>query len=107
MGHEYRNKITVKVFVIRYLDSVIQQIPENLVMTAAAPATEHLPKIFNERKTHYLPDDQVHNFHHTVKQLMFMSTRAQQDIYTSVELLTKRVQKPYKDDWVNLKCPLK
>ena len=50
MGHEYRNKITVKVFVIRYLDSVIQQIPENLVTTAAAPATEHLPKIFNERK---------------------------------------------------------
>ena len=38
---------------------------------------------------------------------MFMSTRKCKYIHTAVELLTMRVEKPYKEYWVKLKRVLK
>jgi hypothetical protein len=42
-------------------------------------------------------------FHHTTAQLLFMATRACQDIQTTVAFLITRVKKPDKDDWGKLK----
>jgi hypothetical protein len=42
-------------------------------------------------------------FHHTTAQLLFMATRARQDIQTIVSFLMTRVKKPDKDDWGKLK----
>ncbi len=46
-------------------------------------------------------------FHHTVAQVLFMSTKARQDIQTVVAFLTTRVTSPDKVDWGKLKQVLK
>ena len=78
---------------IKYLDSVIQELPEKVGMTAATLAAEHLFTVLDEVKTQYLPEDQAHTFHHTVSHLLLMSYRASQDIHTEVALLNKSVNK--------------
>jgi hypothetical protein len=42
-------------------------------------------------------------FHLTTAQLLFMATRAHQDIQTTVDFLTRRVKKTKEDDWGKLK----
>jgi hypothetical protein len=42
-----------------------------------------------------------------VAQLLFMSTRARQDIQTAVAFLTTRVKNPDENDWGKLKRVLK
>jgi hypothetical protein len=46
-------------------------------------------------------------FHHSVAQLLFVSTRVRRDIQTVVAFLTTRVKKPDEDDWGKLKRLLK
>ena len=48
---------TVKVFIINDLDSLLQELPENLGANAATPQYDHLFKISNESETQYLPED--------------------------------------------------
>ena len=102
-----RKQGTVKLFMIKYLDSMLQESPEYLGMTAATPIADHFFTVRNEGKKQYLPENQAHNLYQKVAQKMFMSTRECQYIHTSVELLTMRVKKPYKEDWVKLKRVLK
>ena len=52
-------------------------------------------------------DDLATAFHHTVAQLLFMSSRAQRDIQTGVAFLTTRVKLPDEDDRRKLKYVLK
>ena len=87
----------------KYLDSVLQEFPENLGTTAATPKTDHLFMVRDEGKKRYLLEDYSQIFHHTVSQLLFMSDIYLRDIQTEVELLTMRVKKPDKDDWGKLK----
>jgi hypothetical protein len=54
-----------------------------------------------------LKENQALAFHHTVAQLLFMCTRAQQDIQTAVAFFTTRMKNPDKDDWGKLKRILK
>jgi hypothetical protein len=54
-----------------------------------------------------LDKDRMLAFHHTVAQLLFMSTQARQDIQTTVVFLTTRVKPPDEDDWGKLKRVLK
>jgi hypothetical protein len=54
-----------------------------------------------------LEEEQVLAFHHTVAQLLFMATRARQDIQTTVAFLTTRVKKPDEDNWGVFKRVLK
>ena len=51
----YIDQETVKLSMIKYLYSVLQELPENLGATKVSPAAEHLFKVCNERKTQYLP----------------------------------------------------
>ena len=60
---------------IEYLDSVLQEFPEQLGTTAATPAAEHLFMVWDEGKTQHLSKDQEQTFHHTVLQLLSMSSR--------------------------------
>ena len=57
----------------KYLDSVLQEFPENLGTTAATPKTDHLFTVRDEGKKRYLLEDYSQIFHHTVSQLLFMS----------------------------------
>ena len=46
---------TVKLYMIKYLYSVVQELPYYLVTTAVTLADDHLLKVQNEGKTQYLP----------------------------------------------------
>ena len=76
---------------------------DNLVPAAATPEVDHLITVRDEGKTHYLPEEQAHTFHHTVAKIMFMSDRARRDIPTTVELLTTQGKKPGEEKLVKLK----
>ncbi len=67
----------------------------------------HLFEIRDKKETRPLGEEQALAFHHTVAQLLFMATRARQDIQTAVAFLTTRVKNPDKDDWGKLKRVLK
>ena len=60
-----------------------------------------------ENEARYVPEDQTQQFHYTVAQLFFLSTRSQRDIQTAVLFLTTRVKKPDEDDWFKLRRVLK
>ena len=51
---DYIKQGTVKLFMIKYLDSVLQEFPENFGVTSATLAAEHLFKVRNESKIKYL-----------------------------------------------------
>ena len=70
----------VKVFMIRYIYSVLQKFPDNMVETESTPAADHLFKLHNESETQYLPEDQSQTFYHTVSQLLFMISVSLRDI---------------------------
>ena len=61
---------------IIYLDIVLQKFLGHMGVTASTPGTEHLFKKHNEKKTQYLPGYQAQTFHHTVAQMVLMSSRA-------------------------------
>jgi hypothetical protein len=54
-----------------------------------------------------LEEERALAFHHMVAQLLFMLTRARQDIQAVVAFLTTRVKCPDEDDWGKLKQVLK
>ena len=72
---EYSKQGTLKLSMIKYVYSVLQEFPEYLGATTSTPAADHLFKVRNESETRYLIEDQAQNFHHTVAQLLFMSAR--------------------------------
>ena len=67
----------------------------------------HLFEIRDKKETRPLGEEQALAFHHTVAQLLFMATRARQDIQTALAFLTTRVKNPDEDDWGKLKQVLK
>jgi hypothetical protein len=54
-----------------------------------------------------LGEEQAREFHHSVAQLLFATTRAKKDIQHTVAFLTTRVKSPDKDDWMKLEQLLK
>ena len=72
---------------------------DNLVPAAATPEVDHLITVRDEGKTHYLPEEQAHTFHHILSQLISISVRSLQDIQTTVAFLATRVNNTDKYDW--------
>jgi hypothetical protein len=91
----------------KYLKNVIDEFPELIRGRAAMPAHDKLFMIRDKKEMQKLSEEQALAFHHTVAQLLFMATRARQDIQTAVAFLMKRVKSPDKDDWGKLKRVLK
>ena len=62
------------------MEEINNNIPEVVgIFTAATPAADHLFQVRNKDKANILPEGQAINFHHTVSQLSFVSTRACRD----------------------------
>ena len=55
MDLAYSKQGTMKLSMIKYLDTVLQDFPENLGLTAVTLAVAHLFKVRNDVKTKYLP----------------------------------------------------
>ena len=78
---------------------------------ASSPASDHLFEVCDaeemEKLGKFLSKSQAKDFHHSVAQLLFISTWVQRDIQTAVAFLTTRVKRPDEDDWGKLKRLLK
>jgi hypothetical protein len=104
---EFNEDGTLGVSMINYLKNVINEFPEMIKGRAATPAHDKLFVIRDKEEVRPLVEDQAFAFHHTVAQLLFMATRARQDIQATVAFLTTRVNSPDEDDWGKLKRVLK
>ena len=111
MDLDYSEKGVVKLSMIKQLEKVFADFPEDLGKATSTPASDHLFQVRDaeetEREGKYLPADKVSQFHHTVAQLLFICCRVRRDIQTAVSFLMTRVKKPDEDDWGKLKRVLK
>jgi hypothetical protein len=97
----------LEVSMFKYLNNVIEDFPEIICGRVATPAHDKLFEVRDDEEARKLNKEQALAFHHTVTQLLFMTTRARQDIQTAVAFLTTRVKSPDEDDWGKLKRVLK
>jgi hypothetical protein len=104
---EFTEEGTLEVSMFKYIQNVIKEFPKKITGQAAMPAAAHLFEIRDKKKARLLGEEQALAFHYTVAQLLFMATRARQDIQTAVAFLTTRVKNPDKDNWGKLKQVLK
>ncbi len=95
---EFRKDRTLGVSMIPYLKNVIAEFPEVISGKLRTPAADHLFKIRDEKDATPLEEERALAFHHTVAQLLSMSTRARRDIQTAVAFLTTQVKDPDKDE---------
>ena len=107
MDLDYTTPGVLKLSMIPYVKKIIDEIPEELGKCATTPAANHLFQVREESETKPLPEEQGNIFHHTVAQLLFVTTRVRRDIQTAVAFLTTRVKKPDEDDWGKLKRVLR
>jgi hypothetical protein len=98
---------SLEVSMVKYLNYVIEGHPEMIPGKSPTPAGDRLFYIQDEKDAKPLYEERAMAFHHTTAQLLFMATRARQDIQTKVAFLTTRVKKPNKDDWGKLKRVLR
>ncbi len=104
---EFNKDSTLDVSMFKYLHDIIDGFPEVIRGRSATPVAAHLFEIRDKKEAQALKEEQALAFHHMVAQLLFMATRARQDIQTAVAFLTTRVMNPDKDDWGKLKQVLK
>ena len=90
---DYINKVTMKLSMIKYLDSALQWLSNHFGVTTTTSSAYYLFKVRNEIKTHYLTEDQAQSFRHTLSQLMFVSATEIWYIQTKVKFLTTHVKK--------------
>jgi hypothetical protein len=65
---------------IKYLQNFIKDFSELITGRAATPAADHLFNVRDEKETRVSEEEWALVFHRMVTQLLFMSTRARQDI---------------------------
>ena len=94
MDFEFMNNGSLEVSMFKYLDSIIDEFPELITGKAAAPAADHMFSVRDADKVKYLPEEKSIAFHHTIAQLIFLSSRVRRDKQTAVSFLTTRVEKP-------------
>jgi hypothetical protein len=107
MDMEFNDNGTLGMSMIMYLKNVIEGFLEEIKGKAARPAANHLFTVRDKKETRVLEKERALVFHHMVAQLLFVCTRARQDIQAAVVFLTTRVKEPDKDDWGKLKRVLK
>ena len=111
VDHDYSEKGAVKLSMMKHLDKIFNDFPDEIGKPSLTPASENLFRIRdpeeNDKLKKWLEPERAKAFHHSVAQLLFVSTRVRRDIQTAVAFLTTRVKKPDEDDWGKLKRLLK
>ncbi len=92
---------------VAYINEILANFPEVIEGAAGSPTPNNLFLVQDDTQAIKLPEEQAVNFHHTVVQLLFLSTKAQRDIQVAIALLTTRVKHPEEDNWGKLKQVLK
>ena len=88
---------------IKYLQKIIDEWPEELSSTKINPANNTLFTIRDDKDRVILPKEKAQQFHRTTAQLLFLTMRARPDVQTGVSFLTTRVKEPDEDDWGKLR----
>jgi hypothetical protein len=91
MIFNYSKNRKVMINMIEYIKNIITDFPEEITAVQTSPAADHLFTVRDESLAKPLPEEQTRAFHHTMAQLLFLSTRAQQDIQPAMAFLTTRV----------------
>jgi hypothetical protein len=111
VDHDYSEKGVVKLSMMKHIDKILEDFPEDIGKDASSPASDHLFEVRDEEEIEKLGKslckERAKDFHHSVAQLLFVSTRVRRDIQTVVAFLTTRVKRPDEDDWGKLKRVLK
>eukprot|EP00956_Cyclotella_meneghiniana_P035517 scaffold115573_cov38-Cyclotella_meneghiniana.AAC.1 len=107
VDHDYSEKGVVKLSMINHLEKIFSDFPEEIGKGVSTPASDHLFEVRDpeecERLGKFLDDEKKKAFHHTVAQILFVSTRVRRDVQTVVAFLTTRTKKPDEDDWGKLR----
>jgi hypothetical protein len=98
-----KGKVKVMINMIEYIKNIIADFPETITAIRTSSAADHLFTMRDKSLAKPLPEEQARAFHHMMAQLLFLSTRAQQDIQPAMAFLITRVQCPDKDDWGKVK----
>ena len=96
MTLDFRTQDKMKVSMYKFIEDMLNEIPNDMKGVAATPAVDHLFKV-NDAPI-YLDKDRASTFHHLVAKCLFLCKRARPDIHPTVAFLTTRVQKPDIDD---------
>jgi hypothetical protein len=100
MKFDFSTKGEVIIDMIDYIKTIMSEIPEDMIGSAATPAAGHL---FEVRPHPVKLDKQTSDvFRRIVMQLLYLSQRARPDIRTAVSFLSKRIQVPDEDDYKKL-----
>ena len=103
MIFDFSHEGKVMVNMIEYINSIIDQFPEEIIAIKTSPAVDHLFMVRDESLSKPLPEEQARAFHHASAQLLFLSARVRCDIQPAKAFLTARVRCPDKDDWGKVK----
>ena len=96
VDHDYSETGVVKLSMMKHLEKIFQDFPEEVGKASLTPASENLFRIRdpeeNDKLKKWLSPERARDFHHLVAQLLFVSTRVRRDIQTAVASLTTRVK---------------
>jgi hypothetical protein len=101
MDFDYSEKKKVKIRMIPYLQSIIDDFPEEIIATRVTPAADYLFRVRDDATP--LPEEQAILFHRFVARLVWVQARGRRDTQTPVSFLMTRVKAPDEDDWGKLK----
>ena len=91
------------IFMIKYLQKIIDDFPEVLRGTKSCPASDNLFKTRDNEDRELLPEEMARKFHRTTAQKKNLCKRARPDVKTLVSFLATRVKEPGVDDWGGLR----
>ncbi len=98
MIFDFLAKGKVMVTMVESIKDIIKDFPEEITGTKTSPAGDHLFTVRDPSLAKALPEEQAMAFHRAMAQLLFLSTRARQDIQPATAFLTTRVRLPDEDD---------
>ena len=100
---------TMIISMIKYLDAMLEEWPEELKGYTPNPHQDHLFEIRadDDPKKELLNKEMASQFHRTTAQMLFLCLRARPDIQTAVSFFTTRVRSPDMDDWKKLRHCMK
>ena len=80
LDYSEKSKGLVKISMTKYIEKILQDFPEEIKSTSSLPAADHLFQVREKLKAKTLLEKQAEQFHHSIAQLLFLSTRARKDI---------------------------
>ena len=103
MWMDYSKRGEVKISMEDYLRKVLDNFREEMTGRVETPAATHLFEVRRGEEQVFLDESFARSFHHSIAQLLFISTRCRKDIQTAVAFLTTRTKATDEDDWRKLR----